>query len=342
MLRILHQWMRGGNHTTPEKPPPVLERSAADFLTPPTGGLRVTWLGHSSLFVEIDKLRILIDPVWSERVSPLPLIGPRRFHPPPLPLTELKKLEIDAIVISHDHYDHLDRGTIMEIGESVPRFIVPLGVGAHLEEWGIDRARITELDWWEETRLDDLTFTATPARHFSGRTIDRGRWDRTLWSGWAIRNSRHRIYYSGDTAMFNGIDEIGRRLGPFDLTMIEIGAYNEMWPDVHIGPEQAVLAHKRLRGRHLLPVHWGTFDLALHSWTEPIERALEAARKEGVVLFTPRPGGSIDASLLEKTGPERVNRRWWPALPWQSAEEAPIVSTGLNSTEPTSPDFRLD
>ncbi len=183
-------------------------------------------------------------------------------------------------------------------------------------------ADVTELDWWDSTRVGTLTLTSTPARHFSGRGL--GRQDRALWCGWAVHGERRRVYYSGDSALQDEFVEIGRRLGPFGLTMIESGAYDALWPDVPLGPEQAILAHRLVRGDVMLPLHWGTFDLALHGWTEPIERALAAAAPEGVRVATPRPGGMFEPTIHVPTD------RWWPTLPWHTAAEAPIRSTGVS------------
>ena len=318
----LWKWVRGTKHSTPDGKLPIVARSAADFERAPRDGLRVTWLGHSTLLLEIEGARFLLDPMWSKRASPFSFIGPKRFHRAPLPLEELLRLPIDAVVISHDHYDHLDEETIIALGRTKARFFVPLGVGAHLERWGIRADRIREFDWWQEERIGTIAITATPSRHFSGRWITSGWQDSTLWSGWSFRGPKRSAYYSGDTAMFPGFKEIGRRLGPFDITMIEVGQYNPMWPDVHLGPEQAVQAHREVRGRVLLPVHWSTFDLALHTWIEPAERTLRAARDE-LTVVTPRPGESV-----EPTNPPKY-ARWWPALPWKTGREVPIVSTGL-------------
>ena len=242
-----------------------------------------------------------------------------RFHPPPLPVDQLP--ELDAVVISHGHYDHLDRGAITALSKRGARFVVPLGVGAHLEHWDVAAERIVEFDWWSSVEIGALTLVATPARHFSGRaTSDR---NKTLWAGWAMLGPSHRVFYSGDTGMFPGLAEIGRRLGPFDATMLEIGAYNARWADLHLGPEQAVAAHRQLRGKVLIPVHWGTFALGIHGWTEPVERLLVAARREDVAVAVPRPGQSV-----EPADPPRVGR-WWPALPWRTAEQDPIRSSGL-------------
>ena len=313
------EWFFGDDtYRVPETPVPVVRRAAADFAAP-AADLRVTWLGHSSLLVELDGARILVDPVWSDHASPGPLFGVKRFHAPPLPLEDLPPL--DAVVISHDHYDHLDERTMKALAEHVPLFLVPLGVGAHLEYWGVPPERIVELDWWERADVGGVEVVCTPARHFSGRFLN----DRnaTLWASWAFLGAERRAFFSGDSALFPGFEEIGARLGPFDLAMIEVGAYNASWADVHMGPEQAVAAHQMVRGGLLVPVHWGTFNLAFHTWTEPAERVRVAAEQVGVPLALPRPGESItigDPPALES---------WWPDLPWQTAEEAPVVSSGL-------------
>ena len=273
--------------------------------------------------MEIDGVRVLTDPVWSETAGPAS-VGPRRFYPPPLPLEALP--DLDAVVLSHDHYDHLDTPTIIALRERELPFIAPLGVGAHLEAWGVASERIVELDWWEATEIGKLEVTCTPARHASGRGLDDQ--NRTLWAGYALRGPEHRVYFSGDTGLFPDMKAIGTRLGPFDLTMIEVGAYGQGWPDWHIGPEQAVLAHGWVRGEVLLPIHWGLFNLSAHGWTEPIERVVVAAEQAGATIISPKPGGSVE--------PERppTTERWWPALPWRTAEEAPIVSTKVDGDRP--------
>ena len=318
-FHVLGRWFF---EKTPNKEPaaplPAVKRSAADFAVP-SEELRVTWFGHSTMLVEVDGKRILVDPVWGDYASPGRLFGVKRFYAPPISLEELPA--VDAVVLSHDHYDHLNEPTIKALREVVPLFVVPLGLGAHLEYWGVPADRIKELDWWEQVDVDGVSLVCTPARHFSGRALlDR---DATLWAGWAVIGQAQRAYYSGDSGMFPGFAEIGERLGPFDITMMESGAYNIDWPDVHMGPEQAVQAHQMVRGRIMMPVHWGTFALAFHGWTEPAERVLAAAEELGVTVATPNPGESI--TVAANPG---VNK-WWPALPWQTAEESPIISTGL-------------
>ena len=302
------------------QPVPTVPGDHRRFETPPPTGLRVTWLGHSTSLIEIDGYRVLTDPIWSHRASPLTWAGPQRWYAPPVPLSELPK--VDAVVISHDHYDHLDYATISAMKGWDTTFIVPLGVGAHLASWGVPEARIVELDWWEHAQVRGLDVVATPARHASGRTVlDK---DATLWAGYALVGPRHRAYYSGDTGLFPAMKDIGARLGPFDVTLIEVGQYHRAWPDWHIGPEQAVTAHQWVRGRVLLPVHWGLFSLAAHGWTEPIERVLAEAGRTGQAVVAPQPGQSVEP----EAPPELV--RWWPSLPWKTAAQDPIVSTKLN------------
>ena len=301
----------------PRSPPRHDPVEPGRFATPPRSGLRVTWLGHSSILLEIDGHRFLTDPVWSERAGPVTFSGPKRWFPPLLALQDLPPL--DGVVLSHDHYDHLDYATILALNARKETFIAPLGLGAHLERWGVPTNRIVELDWWESRTFGDLTLTAVPARHASGRVLflDDGA---KLWTGYAFLGARHRVYYSGDTGLSPALRTIGERLGPFDLTMIEVGQYNRAWPDWHLGPEQAIEAHRRVRGAAMLPVHWGLFALASHGWTEPIERAVTAAFDAGVVLITPRPGQSVEPTV------EAPHERWWPELPWHTAAMDPIVA----------------
>ncbi|MEQ9497983.1 MAG: MBL fold metallo-hydrolase [Deltaproteobacteria bacterium] len=314
----------GSQFASPADEIPIVPRTRASFAEPTQRGLRITWLGHSTLLIEIDGKTILTDPVWGERASPATWAGPQRFHPPPLPFEELPK--IDAVVISHDHYDHLDYPTILRFVETDVPFYVPLGVGAHLELWGIPPERIHEHDWWDVAELGKHRLVSVPSRHFSGRSLaDR---DQTLWTGWVITGPRRRVYFSGDTSFFPAMAEIGRRYGPFDATMIESGAYNQLWSDVHVGPEQAVEAHRLVRGKVLIPVHWGTFDLALHGWTEPIERVLAAAKKAKVVVLTPRPGQSFEPGIDEPPA------RWWPEVEWTSADQEPVRATSRNRRIP--------
>ena len=314
---------------TPDKPIAVLFGDGARFATAPASGLRVTWMGHSTLLVEIDGARILTDPIFGERASPYDWAGPKRWYAPPIPFEQMP--QVDAIVISHDHYDHLQRDTIERIARSPAwrdtLFVAPLGVGAHLEYWGVAPDKIVELDWWERTTLPagagpGVDIVCTPARHASGRDLlDQ---NETLWAGYALVGPAHRAFFSGDTGLFPAMKDIGDKLGPFDVTMIEVGAYDRAWPDWHIGPEQAVQAHVWLKGRVFLPIHWGLWNLAAHGWTEPAERSLVAASAADVSIAIPRPGQSLEPSSLPPL------ERWWPDVPWQTAAQHPVVSTKVN------------
>ena len=304
---------------SPTAPINVVNSDGSLLKTPPASGLRVTWMGHSTVLVELDGVRVLTDPIFAPRASPLDWIGPERWYPPVIPLDDLP--HIDAVLISHDHYDHLQTETIQAMAGWDCRFVVPLGVGADLESWGIPPERITELDWWEKIEVRGLQIHATPSRHASGRHIlDQ---NRTLWASYALIGPQHRVYFSGDTGLFSALDEIGERLGPFDLSMIEVGQYDRAWPDWHLGPEQAVLAHQAVQARVMLPIHWALWRLAGHGWTEPGERVRAAAAAAGVTTVMPQPGQSVEPSAPP------APHQWWPDLPWHTAEQDPIVATGL-------------
>ncbi len=305
-------------HASPARTPSYVRTPVETFASPPPSGLRVTWLGHSTVLIEIDGHRILTDPIFGERTSPFTWAGPERFYPAPLAFEDLPP--IDVVLISHDHYDHLDTPTIERMaGWERTTFVMPLGVGAHLEYWGVPADRIVELDWWDETRAGDLRIVATPARHASGRhALDQ---NATLWASYALIGGAHRVWFSGDTGLFPAMEEIGARFGPFDVAMIEVGAYDRAWPDWHLGPEQAVRAEGWVRGRLLLPIHWGLFDLAYHGWTEPIERTIAAAEAAEAPMVSPRPG-----QPFEPAAPP-ARERWWPRVPWQTAAEHPVVAT---------------
>lgn len=317
LMHALRGALKPSPHAAPQQPVATVDVDPAQLRVAPESGLRITWLGHSTTLIDIDGVRVLTDPVWGPRASPVDWMGVTRWYESPLALADLPA--IDAVLISHDHYDHLDHRTIIALKDRAATFVVPLGVGAHLAFWGVPEHRIVELDWWESAHIAGVEITSTPARHASGRgLLDH---DRTLWSGYAIAGPEHRVYFSGDTGMQAAFADIAERLGPFDASLIEVGDYNANWPDVHIGPEQAVAAHRILRGGMLIAVHWGLFKLAPHTWTEPIERVLVAAANAGVTVATPRPGESIEPAAPLATA------RWWPALPWSPAELTPIVST---------------
>ncbi|MFD5118575.1 MBL fold metallo-hydrolase [Streptomyces sp. NPDC058385] len=297
---------------------PVHSTTLADLAKPPVSGLRLTWMGHSSVLAEIDGHRVLLDPVWGERCSPFSFAGPKRLHPVPLPLAALGP--VDVVVISHDHYDHLDLPTIRALADTDTVFAVPLGVGAHLEHWGVPADRLRELDWNESTKVAGLTLTATPARHFCGRGLRNEQ--HTLWASWVVAGPEHRVYHSGDTGYFPGFKDIGEEHGPFDATMIQIGAYSDFWPDIHMRPEEGMRAHLDLQGGSvggpMLPIHWGTFNLAPHPWSEPGEGTLAAGRRAGAKVALPRPG-----EPFEPTAESLPVQPWWRGVATQPAEGWP-------------------
>jgi L-ascorbate metabolism protein UlaG (beta-lactamase superfamily) len=287
----LTDFLCGGERRVPTEPLPSLN-PLDGWRRGPQSGLRATWLGHSTVLLEIDGLRVLTDPVWGPRASPSRFIGPKRFQPVPVAMSELPSL--DAVLVSHDHYDHLDYTTMRLLRRVPVPIITSLGVGAHLEAFGIAPERIVELDWWETHRLPntDLTFTATPSQHFSGRGLTDG--NKTLWSSWVLRSAKHKVFFSGDTGLTNEYVTTRERLGPFDLVMLEIGAFHPAWGNIHLGPENALAAHRLLGGGALLPIHWGTFNLALHPWDEPVETLLRLAPSTTQLLL-PRLGEPIEA-----------------------------------------------
>ena len=300
---LLRRYLLEKAEREPTQPLGPFRADAAALAAPvPATALRATWLGHSTVLLEVDGHRLLTDPVWSHRASPSQLVGPRRFFAPPLALADVPPL--DAVVISHDHYDHLDPLAIRALAGRTRRFLCPLGVGAHLRRWGVPAARITEATWWNRVELaPGFTLTATPARHFSGRgLLDR---DRTLWASWAIRGPRHRVFFSGDTGPFDeGFRQIAEQCGPFDLVMLEIGAADREWADIHLGPDEAFRAWQLLGGGPLLALHWATFNLALHAWPQPAERLLALAGPAAPLLL-PQPGQRLHV----EAGP--VSGQWW-------------------------------
>ncbi|MDF2431789.1 MAG: hypothetical protein JWP44_1420 [Mucilaginibacter sp.] len=287
LIPILKEYTKNKAENTPKHTLGPFKTDTAVYQKPPESGLRVTLIGHSSLLIEIDGKRILTDPVWSDRVSFSKFFGPRRFYQPPIALNDLPPL--DAIIQSHDHYDHLDKEAIKFFsGKQIP-FYCSLGVGQHLKNWGMEENYINEMDWGDSVMVgNDCNITATPARHFSGRGII-GR-NETLWSSFVIKGSKHKIFFGADSGWFPGFKEIGDVFGPFDLTMLEIGAYGKYWPDIHMGPDNASNAHLALKGKLMMPIHWGTFNLAPHAWYEPIERLVGYSNEKNIKLFVPEPG----------------------------------------------------
>lgn len=309
-LALGREYFFGGQARRPPGALPASDPRPA-WARPVETGLRVTWLGHSTLLLELDGLRVLTDPVWSDRISPFGALAPRRFQPVPAPIAALPPL--DAILISHDHFDHLDRGTIAGLAPLGAPFVTALGAGAHLEAWGVPPEQIHELDWWERATLrgGELAITATPAQHFSGRA---GGGNRTLWMSAVIETARRRVFFSGDSALTPAFAEVGARHGPFDLVMLEVGGFHPAWDHIHMGPAGALEAHRLLGGGRLLPVHWGTFNLALHAWDWPAEMLL--------TLAADRPAGDLEL-LMPRLGAPIEPARGLPLEPWWRAAAAP-------------------
>jgi L-ascorbate metabolism protein UlaG (beta-lactamase superfamily) len=313
-LSMAYDFLAGGGARTPKSKLPIHDGTLAILGDAPSSSLRVTWLGHSTVLVEIEGVRLLTDPVWGQRASPLSFAGPKRFHPPPIALSSLPP--VDAVLLSHDHYDHLDAPTIRALaaGQS-PRFsgkfVTALGVGAELEKLGVAPHDIVELDWSDGTRVAGaggafVDVTSVPAQHFSGRNpLER---NPTLWTGFVVAGARHRVFFSGDTGPTPEHKEIGAAFGPFDVALFEIGAFHPAWGDIHLGPNAALDAFSVVNARALLPVHWSTFDLALHPWEEPAETLFARATREGASIWTPLLGEPIDAATPPPTSP------WWRAL----------------------------
>lgn len=285
MVSILRDSIKGNPKVRPDRLIPVqpLDTTAMQG----DKQAKVTWFGHSTILLEMEGKRLLLDPMFASTPSPFPIFGGKRYSQT-LP-SEIENLPpIDMVLISHDHYDHLDYDSIMKLKDKVGQFYVPLGVGNHLERWGVAREKIREYDWWNETQMDGLGLVATPARHFSGRgLLDR---NATLWCSWVIMGEYTKVYFSGDGGYGPHFKEIGEKYGPFDLTLMECGQYDERWSAIHMMPEETIQAHIDVKGNSMIPIHWGAFSLAFHDWTDPIERVTNAAKEREVNVITPKIG----------------------------------------------------
>ena len=293
--------------TVPQQAIPVHAITQQQLLAAPDRSL--FRLGHSTVLLKLNGQFWLTDPVFSERASPVQWAGPQRFHQPPIGIDELPP--ITGIILSHDHYDHLDRAAVLQLAHKTEHFITPLGVGDRLVAWGVPARKVQQLSWWQSTWVAGLKLVATPAQHFSGRGL--GDRNKTLWASFVIEDRDVRLFFSGDSGYFDGFKEIGRKYGPFDLTMVETGAYDPQWPDVHMQPEESLQAHIDLRGKLLLPIHNGTFDLSLHAWHDPFERITQLAEERRLPVATPEIGQALDIRQ------PLAGHRWWEALVAQEA-----------------------
>lgn len=286
MVKVLGRYLTDRQERVPKRPLGPFRTNAHIYDQPPMSGLRVTWMGHSSTLLEIDGVRVLVDPVWEQRTAPVEWFGPKRFFAPPLPLEELPP--IDVVLVSHDHYDHLGARTVRRLTQlqatSGAQWVTTLGVGKILKQWGVMQAH--ELDWTESLRVGQLEITAVPTRHFSGRSLA-SRFE-TLWTAFVLAGPKHRVFYGADSGEWEGFREIGQAYGPFDLSMLEIGAFDPMWADIHMGPDGAVRTFRAMGASGLMmPIHWGLFSLALHAWRQPIERVFAV---DELKIWNPEPG----------------------------------------------------
>jgi L-ascorbate metabolism protein UlaG (beta-lactamase superfamily) len=285
--------------TVPAAPIEVQALTRAHLLEAPDRSLYR--LGHSTVLLKLRGEFWITDPVFAERASPFQWAGPKRFHSPPIALQDLPPLK--GVILSHNHYDHLDRATVLALAATTEHFLTPLGVGDTLIDWGVPAHKVQQLDWWQTTQVDGLRFAATPAQHFSGRGMRDT--NATLWASWVVIDDDLRVFFSGDTGYFDGFKAIGERYGPFDVTFMETGAYDPQWPHVHMQPEQSLQAHLDVQGRVMMPIHNGTFDLAMHPWFEPFERITALAQAQGVQLATPVIGERLDLQQPQAGQP------WW-------------------------------
>jgi L-ascorbate metabolism protein UlaG (beta-lactamase superfamily) len=324
IVKVLPQYLKNKAEVEPKQKLGPFRTDAGVYASPPAGGLRVTWFGHSASLIEIDGARVLLDPVWEQRASPFRFMGPKRFFDPTIALEALPKL--DVVLISHDHYDHLGANTVRQLSRtaaaSEAQWVTSIGVGKRLRKVGVPASRITELDWTESVEVGRLKLTSWPARHFSGRgVLDRFK---TLWASFVIEGPEHRVYFGADSGWWEGFGEIAAQYdhhpseqrphagGPegFHLTMLEIGAFHPLWASIHLGPDNAARAYEamgscpdpglgqrggfRRRGGLLMPIHWGLFNLALHGWKQPVERMVELAAQKGLPLWLPQPGEPVE------------------------------------------------
>lgn len=303
LTSTLKEYLKGNPNREPDSPIKADKIDSLDIVTKTPDLTRLTWFGHSTFLLEMNGMNILIDPMLGKIPAPHPLLGTERYNDE-LPIDIEQLPQIDLVILSHDHYDHLDYGSIMKLKNKVGEFYVPLGVGVHLEEWGINKQSIHELDWWDEIEHDSLKFVFAPSRHFSGRGLtDRSK---TLWGSWIIQSSEHNIYFSGDSGYGPHFKEIGEKYGPFDFAMMECGQYNENWKNIHLMPEETVTATIDLQANLMMPIHWGAFTLALHDWTDPVERVTKRANELNVPVTTPRIGEPI--ILSSSNYPQSA---WW-------------------------------
>ncbi|WKN41370.1 MBL fold metallo-hydrolase [Tunicatimonas pelagia] len=303
ILSVIRDYIQGIPNGVPDFLPPVESVDSLSLVDPADAPTQITWFGHSAVLVEIDGLRVFLDPMLGNVPAPHPWLGGSRFNEQ-LPISIEQLPPIDAVLISHDHYDHLDYGSVKMLKEKVKDFYVPLGVGAHLRRWGVAEDAIHELNWWDEIQHENLKIVFTPSRHFSGRGItDR---NTTLWGSWIIQGKNDNLYFSGDGGYGPHFREVGERYGPFDLAMMECGQYDERWAQIHMMPEESAQAAVDVQAKRLMPIHWGAFRLALHAWTDPVERITVKAQQLQIPVTTPQIGETFIVN-----SPDLPSTSWW-------------------------------
>ena len=295
------QFIRGVDNAKPQSP--VTAKPLDTVFDGNSKQLSMTWLGHSTLLIQMDGVKMITDPVFSKRTSPVSFAGTKAFDY--MPNYQLEDLpELDYVLISHDHYDHLDYKTIDYLKNKVKAFVVPLGVAAHLVRWGVIEEKIIELDWYDEAKLEGIKLTSTPARHFSGRGLTNR--NSTLWCSYVIQGSSQSVFFSGDSGYGPHFKEIGEKYGPFDYCFMECGQYNPSWADIHMSPEESAQAFVDLKGKNLIPIHWAKFALALHAWTEPAERITKKADELNIKVSLPPVGALVNDETIDS-----YSERWW-------------------------------
>lgn len=303
MVGVMCDFIKGGDGREPKDTIPTMDLDLAAWKAVPDTSFAVVWFGHSSLLIKLDGITFLVDPVFGERASTFSFAGPKRFNYHQHMRVDLLP-PVDVVLLSHDHYDHLDHETILQLKDK--RFIAPLGVGAHLESWGIPADAITERDWWDSVELGKVKLTLAPVRHFSGRGMT-NRFS-TLWGSWVMESGNKRVYFGADSGHSPTFKELGERFGPFDLALLECGAYDERWANIHMMPEETAQAAVELKAKMLMPIHWAKFSLGMHPWKEPIERLTMKAGELGLPLLTPRVGAIVvDADTSR-------SETWWKGL----------------------------
>ncbi|QCK16600.1 MBL fold metallo-hydrolase [Mangrovivirga cuniculi] len=302
--KLLKQNFTNRKERRPKEPIEVNSFDSEKFLSAEKGP-KFIWYGHSVLMIHINGVKILIDPMFGSDAAPISPIGSKRFSDNTLSIIDSLP-NFDAILITHDHYDHLDLDSIKKLKNKCSKWFVALGVSRHLEQWGVASSEITEFDWWDNINFEGIKITFTPSRHFSGRGLfDRAK---SLWGGWVLKTDDHSIYWSGDGGYDNHFEEVGQKLGPFDIGFMECGQYNTHWHQIHMFPEEAVKAAIVSQTKLAIPVHWGAFALALHSWTDPVERFTREATHKGLSFYIPSPG-----EIFNKERNKQPNN-WWKEI----------------------------